>query len=302
MTLNDSPTTPDLQATIARLFVYPIKSCAGVELREALITETGFDLDRAWMVVDEQGVFVTQRELPRMALIRPQIKTDEVVLRAPGMLALHLQIDTVEHATRVEVWDDTVNAFDMGPLAAQWFSDFLSPAPPGQIRLSQPYRLVRFDPEQRRLSKLAWTAGVEAPNQFSDGFPLLVISTASLEGLNKRLLAAGRQAVGIERFRPNIVLSGMDEHDEDRAGDLHITTDEGAVQLRPVKPCPRCPIPNIDPLTALCSADVGDTLQAYRQNPHLGGAVTFGVNAIVVDGVDRLLRLGQRVSASLRFG
>ena len=302
MTLNDSPTTPDLQATIARLFVYPIKSCAGVELREALITETGFDLDRAWMVVDEQGVFVTQRESPRMALIRPQIKTDEVVLRAPGMLALHLKIDTVEHVTRVEVWDDTVNAFDMGPLAAQWFSDFLSPAPPGQIRLSQPYRLVRFDPEQRRLSKLAWTAGVEAPNQFSDGFPLLVISTASLEGLNKRLLAAGRQAVGIERFRPNIVLSGMDEHDEDRAGDLHITTDEGAVQLRPVKPCPRCPIPNIDPLTALCSADVGDTLQAYRQNPHLGGAVTFGVNAIVVDGVDRLLRLGQRVSASLRFG
>ena len=85
-------------------------------------------------------------------------------------------------------------------------------------------------------------------------------------------------------------------------GDLHITTDEGAVQLRPVKPCPRCPIPNIDPLTALCSADVGDTLQAYRQNPHLGGAVTFGVNAIVVDGVDRLLRLGQRVSARLRFG
>src|SRR6478735_8139614 len=103
---------PDISARIERLFVYPIKSCAGVELREAVLTETGLDLDRAWMVVDEAGEFVTQRELPRMALVQPQLKLHEVVLRAPGMLALHLAIDTVEEPMQVKIWDDTVPAFD----------------------------------------------------------------------------------------------------------------------------------------------------------------------------------------------
>ena len=116
---------PDVATRIARLFVYPIKSCAGVELTEGLLTETGLDLDRAWMVVDESGEFVSQRELPRMALIRPTLRLSDVVLRAPGMLALHLRLDTVEGPRRVQVWDDTVAAYDMGDLAAQWFSDFL---------------------------------------------------------------------------------------------------------------------------------------------------------------------------------
>src|SRR5262245_48345129 len=112
-----SPMT-DVSARIARLFVYPVKSCAGVELTEAVLTETGLDLDRAWMVVDGDGQFVTQRELPRMALVRPQLKHYEVVLRAPGMLALHLAIDGVEQPVRVRLWDDTVEAFDMGDVAS----------------------------------------------------------------------------------------------------------------------------------------------------------------------------------------
>jgi len=127
---------PDVTTRIARLFVYPVKSCAGVEVTEALLTETGLDLDRAWMVVDAQGDFVTQRELPRMALVKVQLKHHEVVLRAPGMLALHLAIDSVEEPVKVRVWDDEVAAYDMGPIAAQWFTDFLG----------QPLRLVRFDP------------------------------------------------------------------------------------------------------------------------------------------------------------
>ena len=116
----------DLQATIARLFVYPVKSCAGVELPEVLLTETGFEFDRAWMVVDAHNEFVTQRQLPRMQLIQPQMKHTEVVLRAPGMLALHLAFDRVEKPVRVRVWRDEVAAYDMGDIAAQWFSDFLS--------------------------------------------------------------------------------------------------------------------------------------------------------------------------------
>ncbi len=286
-----SSTSPDVTARIARLFVYPIKSCAGVELPEAVLTETGFDLDRAWMVVDGEGEFVSQRELPRMALVRPQLKHYEVVLRAPGMLALHLTIDAVEQPVKVRLWDDEVSAYDMGDVAAQWFSDFLG----------QKLRLVRFDPEHRRLSNLQWTGGVEALNQFSDGYPVLVISEASLQGLNDRLLASGQQAVGVERFRPNIVLSGVEAHDEDRLDLLRIAAPEGEVQLRPVKPCPRCPIPNVDPATAEVSPVVSDTLQAYRVNEQLNGAVAFGMNLIVQQGIDQTLRVGQDVTANYRF-
>ncbi len=296
----NAPAIPfDVNATIARLFIYPVKSCAGVEMTEVVLTETGLDLDRSWMVVDDGGMFVTQREQPRMALVQPTIKLDEIVLRAPGMLALHLRIDVVESATRVRIWDDVVQAYDMGDTAAQWFSDFLAPqrAPGAPAR---PFRLVRFDPEQRRLANMKWTGGAEAQNQFSDGFPMLVTSQASLDGLNRRLQTKGLASVTMERFRPNIVLEGVDEHDEDRIDTMRITTPEGMVVLRPVKPCARCPIPNIDPQTALSDPAVGDMLQSYRVDQRVGG-VTFGMNAITVEGIDQLLRVGQPVGGNIRF-
>src|SRR6185369_10674774 len=268
-------------ARIARLFVYPVKSCAGVEVAEAVLTETGLDLDRAWMVVDDKGEFVTQRELPRMALVRPQLKHYEVVLRAPGMLALHLAIDAVEQPVQVKLCD----------VAAQWLSDFLG----------RKLRLVRFDPDHRYLSSLEWTGGLEVPNQFSDGFPLLVLGEASLAELNEKLLAAGHGAVGIERFRPNIVLAGLEAQDEDRLDVLRIGAGSEEVRLRLVKPCPRCPIPNIDPATAQIDPTVSDILQSYRKNDRLRGAVTFGMNAIALQGVDQTLRVGQAVTAGWRF-
>ncbi|MDR6426934.1 hypothetical protein FB547_101960 [Variovorax beijingensis] len=286
----------DIEATIARLFVYPVKSCAGVELPEALLTETGLEFDRAWMVVDAQGEFVTQRQLPRMALIRPQMKHMEVVLRAPGMLALHLAFDRVEKPVRVRVWKDEVAAYDMGDIAAQWFSDFLSE--PGK---PQALRLVRFDPEHKRLSSLQWTDGIEATNQFTDGFPLLVASEGSLGELNERLAAAGHDAVGIERFRPNIVLAGIESHDEDRVDALHVATGEGEAELKPVKPCTRCPIPDIDPATASSSPEVGDMLRTYRADPRVDGRITFGMNCIVLQGVEHMLKVGQPVGANYRF-
>ena len=282
--------SPEVTARIQRLFVYPLKSCAGVELGEALLTETGFDLDRAWMVVDEYGTFVTQRELPRMALIRPQLKVHEVVLRAPGMLALHLQIDAVEAPAQVRIWADVVRAYDMGPIAAQWFSDFLG----------RQLRLVRFDPEQQRLSSRQWTGEIEAPNQFSDGFPLLVLGQASLDGFNDRLAAAGHAAVGIERFRPNIVLSGLQAHDEDRVGMFEVAA-AAPVQLKPVKPCARCPIPDIDPATGDLEPAVGATLRSYRSDDRLKGAISFGMNLVLVQGVDQVLKVGQAVTADYQF-
>jgi len=273
------------------LFIYPIKSCAGIEVQKAMLLETGLEWDRAWMVVDGEGEFVSQRELPRMALIKPQIKTEEMIMRAPGMLALHIALDAVEEPTRVRVWDDEVKAYDMGSVAAQWFSDFLG----------QPLRLVRFDPEQQRLSSVKWTGGVEAPNQFADGFPVLVTSEASVDDLNSRLRAAGLEPVGVERFRANVVLAGVEAHDEDRLDVFHVASDRGELQIKPVKPCARCPIPNIDPATAASSPSVGDTLQTYRQDARMNGAITFGMNAIVLAGVGQWLRVGQSVSADYVF-
>ncbi|MCW5669921.1 MAG: MOSC N-terminal beta barrel domain-containing protein [Hydrogenophaga sp.] len=290
--MSADPTTADVQATIAQLWVYPVKSCAGISLTEAELTDTGLLYDRAWMVVDSDGEFVTQRELPRMALIQTAFKMGQLVLRAPGMLALHLALDAAEGPLKVRVWDDEVQAYDMGDLAAQWFSDFLG----------QPLRLARFDPEVRRVCSLKWTGGREAVTQFADGFSLLVTSTASLDELNTRLGAAGHAPVGILRFRPNVVLAGVEAHDEDRVGALRIDTGHGASALiEPVKPCGRCPIPNIDPATATSSPEVSDTLQGYRQDPRLDGAITFGMNAIVLEGDGQMLRVGQPVSADWKF-
>ena len=286
---NDSP---DVQATVSGLFVHPVKSCAGVALREARLMDTGLDLDRAWMVVDAEGRFVTQRELPRMALVQPQIKTLEVVLRAPGMLALHLGINQVDAPARVQVWGDTVDAWDMGGVAAQWFSDFL-----GQPGL----RLVRFDPEVRRLASARWTGDLAAPIEFADGFPVLVTSQASLAELNQRLHAAGQGAVGIERFRPNLVLAGVESHDEDRLNELTIHTAQGQVQLGLVKPCPRCPMPNVDPATGQSSPEVMDMLQTYRADHRLDGALTFGMNAVIVQGAGHTLRVGDAVAGDWKF-
>jgi len=280
-------TTDEQSVTVSGLNVYPIKSCAGVSVREALLIETGLEFDRAWMVVDAQGVFVTQRELPRMALIQPTLKHLEVVLRAPGMLALHLAIDGVEGPVRVKVWKDEVAAYDMGDLAAQWFSDFLG----------QPLRLVRFDPEQKRLSNKKWTGDIDAENAFGDSFPILVISEASLVELNQKL----KEPVTMARFRPNLVLSGLDAHGEDFLDEIRIDTHEGLVRLKLVKPCPRCPIPNVNPLTGEPGNEPGDTLSTYRADARVEGAITFGMNAVIVEGIDCGLRVGMAGAASIRF-
>jgi len=281
----------ELACRIASLHVHPIKSLAGTSPLEALLIETGLEFDRAWMVVDERGDMVTQRELPRMALVQPQFRHEDLVLRAPGMLALHLRLDAVEAATRARVWDDEVKAYDMGALAAQWMSDFLG----------QPLRLVRFDPEQKRLSETKWTGDLEAENAFADGFPLLVAGTASLADLNARLAERGLPTVGIERFRPNLVLDGLAAFEEDHVDELAIDTDEGPVRLRLVKPCVRCTIPDVDPATAERGTAVGDTLATFRADARMGGGLTFGMNAVVVEGIEKVLRVGQAVRARIKF-
>ena len=281
----------DLTVRVQSLHLHPVKSCAGLEIAEALLIETGFDLDRTWMVVDGGGRFVSQRELPRMALIRPTVKTSEMVLRAPGMLALHVALDTVEAPIQVEVWGHTMAAYDMGALSARWFSDFLGTE----------VRLARFDPAQRRLADRAWTGALEAETAFQDGFPLLVASAASLSELNRRLAAQGEEPVTMARFRPNIVLDDVDAHGEDALDELAFETEQGSIRLRLVKPCSRCPIPDVDPATGVPGHAVGDCLATYRADPRREGQVTFGMNAVIVEGIDKVLRPGMTATARYRF-
>jgi uncharacterized protein YcbX len=280
-----------LACSIASLYLHPVKSCAGIAVDEALLIETGLQLDRAWMVVDDAGTMITQRDTPRLALVRITLRGDDMVLRAPGMLALHVSLDAVEQPSRARVWDDEVAAYDMGALAAQWFSDFLG----------RKARLVRFDPEQKRLSSKRWTGDIDAENAFADGFPILVTSTASLADLNQRLAARGAAPVTMERFRPNVVLDGLQAYDEDNLDLVTLQADGGPVVLKLVKPCARCSIPNVDLLTADLGHEPGDTLAGYRADARVNGGITFGMNAVIVEGIDRVLRPGQAGTATWGF-
>ena len=283
---------------ILGIFVYPIKSCAGIALSQAQLTATGLAHDRQFMLVDAQGRFLSQRELARMALIRPQMEGTLLRVQAPGMADLLLGLEATGEAAGVlpvQLWGHGMPALDAGAEAAAWFSDFL-----GQAGL----RLVRFDPSHRRASDTQWTGDDTALNLFSDGFPILVLSQSALDGLNRRLLAQGVPEALVQRFRPNILIDGVPEHDEDLAAELRVSTEDAGnatIRLRLVKPCPRCPIPNIDPSNAQSAPHVIDCLGTYRQDPRVNGAVSFGMNAIIVAGIGRTLRAGQPLELDYGF-
>ncbi|WP_370679683.1 MOSC domain-containing protein [Comamonas sp. GB3 AK4-5] len=287
----------DVQGHIAQLWVFPVKSCAGVAVDTVRLDATGLAHDREWMVVDPQGVFLTQRSHPRMALIRPQLlevgaSTDMVLaLTAPDCERLVVQPPAEALPCLVEVWDDQVSAWDQGDAAAQWLTAFLG----------TPCRLVRFDRRSTRPCSRKWTGEDAASTYFSDGYPLLLATEAAGSELAARVQAAGGPHVELLRFRANVVLAGLEAHEEDHLAQLHIGTAAGVATLRPVKPCTRCPIPDIDPATAQRSTHVSQTLAGYRADARVGGAITFGMNAIVTQGAGLILTVGQPVAGELAF-
>lgn len=266
--------------SLAALHLYPVKSCRGIALTEATVTEAGLEHDREWMVVTPEGRFVTQREAPRLALVVTGLDDVALTLAVPGTEPLVVPLESPATARQVTVWGDRCHAFDQGETAARWLSE----------RLGRPLRLVRFDPAHRRLSNPTWTGGIEAPNRFSDGYALLAISRASLDDLNSRLSAP----LPMDRFRPNLVLDGLPPYGEDTIGDLVA----GAVRLRRVKPCTRCVITTTNQATAEVEGDEPlRTLKSYRWDSALRG-VTFGQNLIVVAGAGARLRAGVELRAS----
>ena len=268
-------------AALTALHCYPLKSAAGLSLASARIVATGIEHDRSWMLVDQRGRCITQRECPRLALLQPQTTADALLLAAPGLQPLRVPRAQPPATHPVRVWHDDCAAFDAGDAVAQALSDWLGRA----------CRLVRFDDRTARNSDRQWTGGFVAANAFSDGFPLLVIGAASFTDLNSRLT----KTLPMNRFRPNLVLAGLEPYAEDRIDELQF----GELRLRLVKPCTRCAI-------TTTSQERGErdgeeplrTLRSYRYDASLQG-VLFGQNAIIVAGIGTTLRVGQ--TATIRW-
>ena len=267
--------------TLAGLYVYPVKSCRGIALDAALLTRTGLEHDREWMIVTPEGRFLTQRELPRLALIGTRLEPQALWLSAAQSRPLEVPFGDAGRPSEVVVWRDRCAARDAGDAAAQWLGDVLGRA----------VRLVRFDAAHRRQSDPAWTGGARAYTQFSDGYAMLAISTASLGDLNSRLA----QPLPMNRFRPNLVLDGLPPYGEDAIGEFLVGD---GVRLRAVKPCTRCAITTTDQATGTVDgAEPLQTLRTYRWNPGLRG-VAFGQNVIVLAGAGSTLAAGMEIRSA----
>ena len=251
--------------TLASLFVYPVKSCRGIELLQAQLTPRGLQYDREWMVVSHDGRFLTQREAPRLALVGTALHDDHLELMAPGLptLAVPLQRPALAASVEVTVWRDHVLAVDEGQAAADWFGE----------HLRRDVRLVRFDDARPRPTDPAWSQGLAGTSAFADGYPVLVLSRASLDDLNARLSSP----LPVDRFRPNVFLDGCAPYAEDSIRGL----ESEQMRLQIVKPCTRCIITTTDQATAVLQGNEPlRTLKTYRWDGALHG-VKFGQNAIV---------------------
>lgn len=242
-----------MDLSINQLVVYPVKSLSGTSLMEAETTETGLALDRNWMVVDENGVFLTQRQHPRMACIGTEATDEGVTLSMPDRPRLEVPVvedgESEGEALTVEVWEELCEAVYQGEAAAGVLSSYLG----------RPCRLVRMAPGLRRELKRHYSFSPEMHLCFADSAPLLLTSEASLEDLNARL----ETAVPMDRFRPNIVVNGGTAFQEDEWRRIRI----GGAIFRVARDCIRCEITTVDQLTGEKGIEPLETLERYRSGP-----------------------------------
>lgn len=252
-------------ARIEQLTTYPIKSCAGVTVTAAALTPAGLDHDRSFLVIDPQGRFRTQRRLPGMALIRPAVSAGghRLSLAAPGADPMELEVDLAAPRRRVELFGRDFRGIDQGDAVAAWLTGVLG----------APSRLVRVPPKHDRVSdgRRPGTSG------YADSCAVLVTSRSSLDGLNERIRAAGAEPVGMDRFRPNLVVDGWPQpHTEDRVDRAQVGTGEiGFAKL-----AVRCVMVTIDQTTAARRGpEPLRTLASYRR---ADGGVCFGAKFMVL--------------------
>lgn len=250
---------------VSELAIYPVKSLGQIPLARVELDPFGFGMDRRWMVVDADGVMLTQRKKARMCLIQPVLENGQLSLRAPGMPDIAVTCDPDAPRREVTVWEDRCKAVDCGDAVAAWLSRFLD----------TDCRLVFFPEDEMRQVDPAYARPGER-TAFSDGFPILLISQASLDDLNRRL----KQPVAMRRFRPNLVVTGCEPFAEDGWKRIRI----GGIGFRIVKPCSRCIIPNIDPETGRKGPEPNRTLSSYRRRDN---KIFFGQN-VIAEGEGRL--------------
>jgi uncharacterized protein YcbX len=250
------------QLIVSELAIYPVKSMRQVPVEKAVIDMGGLENDRRWMVVDSDGRMITQRQQSRLSLIQPELIEGGICLQATGLQELKVEIPKQNHTT-VSVWNDRCNAYDAGNEAGQWLSQFLGVE----------CRLVYFPGNEVRTVDQNYAQQGDR-TAFSDGFPVLVISQASLDDLNSRM----QEPVPMARFRPNVVVSGCEAFAEDSWKQLKIA----GLHMRIVKPCSRCVIPSIDIESGERSKNFEPTktLSSFRRRDN---QIFFGQNA-VIDG------------------
>ncbi|WP_090046845.1 MOSC domain-containing protein [Lentzea fradiae] len=241
------------------LHVYPVKGCAGYAVTSSPVGPTGLRGDRMMMLVDDEGVFLSQRKVPELAALRPSLVDSSLVI---GGESFPVVVDGPRVPVVVHKWQGT--GIDQGEAAAAYFSD----------ALGRSVRLVRMPPDVRRESG-GHTSGLVG---YADAHALLVLSLSSLDALNERILERGGAPVPMNRFRPNVVVSGWPEpHTEDRVRRAVV----GDVELGYAKDCVRCVVPMVDQETGRRDGpEPTRTLATYRRDPD--GGVTFGMKAAVV--------------------
>ena len=261
------------------LHIYPVKSCRGLDLKTADMKLRGLEYDRRWMIVDASNNFISQRSHPKLAQLMVSPDAQGVDLSFNGA-ALRVDVPKNERIN-VTVWRSTVNAALADDNSNQVLSDWLG----------ENLRLVYMDAAAVRPTNPDWAGGHET--NFSDGYPVLVTNMASLAAVNDYIKRAGHNPVGMERFRPNVVIDTDQPWAEDDWARLKI----GDVTLELVKPCTRCLVTTLDPVTGEARPEpVLGALRSMRMsNDPRNKGVLFGVNAVV--RTDGRLRIGQDVQA-----
>lgn len=256
-----------MPVTLSSLHIYPVKGLKGIDLAEARCTDRGLEHDRRWMVVGSDGEFMTQREHPRMATVWTDIADGALSLSAPDLAGVEVPLEGPAAPTvRVRVWDSVCDAVPVSSTADAWLTEYLGHA----------CRLVYMPESSRRLSNPRY-AGAGRRVGFADGYAYLVTGEASLADLNARLAAKGHPARPMNRFRPNLVISGSAPYAEDGWREVRI----GEAILRAAKPCGRCQVTTTDQSTGEVEGpEPLATLASYRGSREFG--TMFGMNMVTV--------------------
>lgn len=246
--------------TVSELFIYPVKSLGGIAVSSAMVTAAGFQYDRRWMLVDEHNRFISQREIPLLALLQTFITDDGIKIehKHSGLVFTIPFQPKNQECINVEIWEDVCTAQLVSDEADNWFSEILS----------FPCRLVYMPDDAQRKVDQDYAAHNEI-TAFSDGFPFLLIGQSSLDDLNSRLA----EPLPINRFRPNIVFTGGIAFEEDLLERVNIS----GVHFFIVKPCARCVITTTNQQTAEKGKEPLATLSAYRRK---NNNVYFGQNLL----------------------